>query len=153
MSPRRATPLRSPGSPPGFAAFDSGHVDDGETGEPEAPPSDEDRSSAQQEAAAEHPEPAADAEAPDGRAPDTGDAEQAAPSEPSNGAPDGEAIAPTGHDAIDAMNAVPVTGGGPRVIVNTVGFENGDDGNGDASTEDVSRPRRRFRVTARILPA
>ena len=33
------------------------------------------------------------------------------------------------------MNAVPVAGGGPRVIVNTVGFENG--GDGDASTEDV----------------
>ena len=124
-------------APPGFGAFDSGHVDDGETGEPEAPSSDEDQSSAQQEAAADHPEPAGDAEAPDGRAPDTGDAKQAAPSEPSNGAPDGEAIAPTGHDAIDAMNAVPVAGGGPRVIVSTVGFENGNDGNGDASTEDV----------------
>ena len=122
-------------APPGFAAFDSGHVDDGEPGEPQAPSSDEAQSSAQQEAAAEQPEPAADTEAPDGRAPDTGDAEQAAPSEPSNGAPDGEAIAPTGHDAIDAMNAVPVAGGGPRVIVNTVGFENG--GDGDASTEDV----------------
>ena len=35
------------------------------------------------------------------------------------------------------MNAVPIAGGGPRVIVNTVGFENGDDGDGDASTEDV----------------
>ena len=35
------------------------------------------------------------------------------------------------------MNAVPVAGGGPRVIVNTVGFENGNDGNGDASTENV----------------
>ena len=42
-------------APPGFGAFDSGHVDDGETGEPEAPPADEDPSSAQQEAAAEHP--------------------------------------------------------------------------------------------------
>ena len=124
-------------APPGFAAFDSGHVDDGEAGEPETSPADEDRSAAQQDAAAGQPEPAGDAEAPDGRAPDKGDAEQAAPSEPSNGAPDGEAIAPTGHEAIDAMNAVPVAGGGPRVIVNTVGFENGGDGNGDASTEDV----------------
>ena len=120
-------------APPGFGAFDSGHVDDGETGEPEAPPADEDRTAAQQDAAAGQPEPAGDAEAPDGRAPDTGDANQAAPSEPSNGAPDGEAIAPTGHDAIDAMNAVPVAGGGPRVIVNTVGFENG--GDGDASPD------------------
>ena len=135
-------------APPGFGAFDSGHVDDGETGEPEAPPadqpsqdaapSDEPKSGAQQEAAAEQPEPAGE----------SGNAEPAAPSAPSNGAPvpdtaespgapDGEAIAPTGHDAIDAMNAVPVAGGGPRVIVSTIGFENGNDGNGDASTEDV----------------
>ena len=72
--------------------------------------------------------------------------EQAAPSEPSNGAPvpepagspgvpHAEAIAPTGRDAIDAMNAVSVAGGGPRVIVSTVGSENGRDG--DASAEDV----------------
>ena len=38
---------------------------------------------------------------------------------------------------IEAMNPVPTAGGGPRVIVNTVGIENGNDGNGDASTEDV----------------
>ena len=31
------------------------------------------------------------------------------------------------------MNAVPVAGGGPRVIVNTVGFESG--GDGDASPD------------------
>ena len=73
-------------APPGFAAFDSGHVDDGETGEPEAktPPADQPspsaapvddaQSSGQQEAAAEQHEPAS--EAPD-RAPE---AEQAEPS-------------------------------------------------------------------------
>ena len=140
-------------APPGFGAFDSGHVDDGEAGEPEAPPadqpsqdaapSDEAQSGARQEDAAEHPEP--DADAPEAQASSAGDAEQAAPSNGtpvpettgSPGAPDGEAIAPTGHDAIDAMNAVPVAGGGPSVIVSTVGFENGNDGNGDASTEDV----------------
>ena len=93
-------------APPGFGAFDSGHVDDGEAGEPEAPPadqpsqdaapSDEPKSGAQQEAAAEQPEPAGK----------SGNAEPAAPSAPSNGAPvpntaespgapDGEAIAPT----------------------------------------------------------
>ena len=127
-------------APPGFGAFDSGHVDDGETGEPEAPPSDEDQSSAQQEAAADHPEPAGDAEAPDGRAPDTGDAKQAAPSEPSNGAPDGEAIAPTGHEAIDALNAVPVAGGGPRVIVSTVGSENGGDGDASPDADPAAPP-------------
>ena len=127
-------------APPGFGAFDSGTVDDGETSEPEAPPADEDRSSAQQEAAAAQPEPDGDAEAPHGRAPDTGDAKQAAPSEPSNGAPDGEAIAPTGHDAIDAMNAVPVAGGGPRVIVNTVGFENGGDGDASPDAQPPAPP-------------
>ena len=132
-------------APPGFGAFDTGTVDDGETGGPEAPaadrpspdaaPSDEAQSTAQQEAAAEQPEPSAGAEATEEPASSAGDAERTAPSPPSNGASDGEAIAPTGHEAIDAMNAVPVAGGGPRVIVSTVGFENG--GDGDASTEDV----------------
>ena len=142
-------------APPGFGAFDSGHVDDGETGDPEAAPtdqpsrdaapSDEARSGAQQEAAAEQPDPAAVVKVPEAQTPVTGDAEQAKPSNgtsvpetsESSGVPDGEAIAPTGHDAIDAMNALPVAGGGPRVIVNTVGFENGGDGSDDASTEDV----------------
>ena len=154
--------------PPGFAAFDTGTVDDGDAATPaqaegaasgetltepapcaaeadsaqETSPmgaelSDDAQSSARQEAPAEQPEPAPDAEAPEGRTPDADDAEQAAPSEPSNGAADGEAIAPTGVEAIDAMNAVPVAGGGPRVIVNTVGFENGGDGDGDASAEDA----------------
>ena len=132
-------------APPGFGAFDTGTVDDGETSEPEAPtavqpsqdaaPSDEARSAAQQEAAPEQPEPATGAEATEEQPSSAGDAKQTAPSAPSNGASDGEAIAPTGHEAIDAMNAVPVAGGGPRVIVSTVGFENG--GDGDASTEDV----------------
>ena len=103
----------------------------------DAEPSDEAQSSGQQEAPAEQPEPDPDAEAPEGRTPDADDAEQAAPSEPSNGAADGETVAPTGHEAIDAMNAVPVAGGGPRVIVNTVGFENGGDGDGDTSAEDA----------------
>ena len=111
-------------APPGFGAFDTGTVDDGESVEQEAPP-------------AEQPEPAAAAEVPESQAPDTGNAEQAAQSDTANGAPVGEAVAPTGHEGIDAMNAVPVAGGGPRVIVSTVGFENGDDGDADASAEDV----------------
>ncbi len=119
-------------APPGFGAFDRGHVDD-----EDAAPSDEAQSGARQDAQAEQPEPAGEAEAPEGPAPDTADAEQTAPSAPSNGASDGEAIAPTGHEAIDAVNAVPVAGGGPRVIVSTVGFENGDDGDADASAENV----------------
>ena len=147
--------------PPGFAAFDPGHVDDEETAaaQAEAPPadtpsqdaapSDEPQSGAQHDAAVGQPETAADAETPAAHATDTGDSEQ---SEPSNGAsvpdttgsrgvPDPATVAPTGHEAINAMNAVPVAGGGPRVIVNTVGFEteNGDDG--DASPDaDPSAP-------------
>ena len=109
--------------PPGFAAFDTGHVDDEDAAPPEAeappadrpsqdaPASDEARSGAGQGAPAQQPEPAADA------------------------------VASTGHEAIDAMNAVPVAGGGPRVIVNTVGFENGGDGdaspNADASVPPI----------------
>ena len=165
--------------PPGFAAFDTGHADDGDASTPaqaegaasgetvtepapgaaeadsaqdtspvDAEPSDDAQSSGQQEAATEQHEPSADGEPPESRAPDAADAEQADPSEPPNGtpapettgspgAPDGETITPTGHDAIDAVNAVPVAGGGPRVIVNTVGFENGGDGNGDSSAEDI----------------
>ena len=131
----------------------------------DAAPSDEAQSGAGQETAAEQPDPAADAGDPEGQAPDTGDAEQAAPgrpdpaaetgnakqpapSAPSNGAhvpdttespgvPDAETIAPTGQEAIDAMNAVPVAGGGPRVIVSTVGFETGNERNGDAFAEDA----------------
>ena len=141
-------------APPGFRAFDSGHVDDADAAPPEAEappadqppqdaaPSDEAQSGARQGAPAGQPEPAADA--PEVGAPDTGDSEQPAPSEPSNGAPvpdtagspgvpDAATVSPTGHDAIDAMNAVSVAGGGPRVIVNTVGFENG--GAGDASPD------------------
>ena len=42
-----------------------------------------------------------------------------------------------GQDAIDAMNAVPVAGGGPRVIVNTVGRD--EDEAGDES-QDADPP-------------
>ena len=149
--------------PPGFAAFDTGRTDDGDATPPaetdsaqetppvdaegaaETPPADqphedtapadEAQSGARKEAPAAQPEPVAD----------SGDAEQPAPSEPSNGAavpettgspgvPDAATDASTGHEAIDAMNAVPVAGGGPRVIVNTVGIDDGD-GDGDASSE------------------
>ena len=140
-------------APPGFAAFDTGHVDDGDAAPPEAesPPaeqptqdaahSDEARSDGQQEAPAGQPEPPADAEAPAAQATDAGASEQPAPSEPSNGAaiPDAATAAPTGHEAIDAMNAVPVAGGGPRVIVNTVGID-ADDGTGASPETDASAP-------------
>ncbi len=105
-------------------------------------PADEAQSDGHQDAAPEQPESAAEA----------GDAEPPAPSEPSNGAavpettdspgvPDAATVAPTGHDAIDAMNAVPTAGGGPRVIVNTVGLHDDGDGHADASPDlDPSAP-------------
>ena len=110
-------------TPPGFNAFDAGRVDDGEdaTAGTETPPSDRALDQAQT---------------------DTLEEEIA---EPANGTDDdapAEAPPPTAADrrtedlasqeAIDAMNAVPVAGGGPRVIINTVGLENDDT---DASPE------------------
>ena len=141
--------------PPGFAAFDTGRVDeeDAAAAQAEAPPadqpsqdaaaSDEARSGARQQAPAGQTGPAVDAEVPAARANDTGDAEPAAPSEPSNGAPvpDAEAVAATGHEVIDAVNAVPVAGGGPRVIVNTVGLD--DDGDGGANASPDPNPSAR----------
>ena len=123
-------------APPGFAAYDTGQVDD-----EDAAPSDEAQSGAEQEAPAGQPDPANEA----------GDAERPAPSEPSNGAPvpgtaassgvpDAEDIAPTGHEAIDAMNAVPVAGGGPRVIVSTVGIGAGDDTEASPVTDPSAPP-------------
>ena len=99
----------------------------------------------------EQPEPAADAQAPEGQASSAGDVERPAPPEPSNGAPapettgspgvpDAEAIAPTGHDAIDAMNEAPAADGGPSVIVSTVGFENGGDGGTSPGAEPPAVP-------------
>ena len=147
--------------PPGFAAFDTGRIDDGDAAAPqaEAPSADQPsrdaaasedpQSGARRETPAGQPEPAADAEAPAAHATDAGESEQPEPSEPSNGAavpettgspgvsgprvPDAATVAPTGVEPIDAMNAVPVAGGGPRVIVNTVGID--DDGDGDTSPD------------------
>ncbi|MDD9992886.1 MAG: ParB/RepB/Spo0J family partition protein [Rhodospirillales bacterium] len=154
--------------PPGFAAFDTGHVDEADTAAPqaEAPPadrlsqdvaaSDDPQSGARQDAPAGQPEPAADAEAPAPHATDTGDSEQPAPSEPSNGAPvpettgspgvsgprvpDAATVAPTGVEPIDAMNAVPVAGGGPRVIVNTVGIDADDGTEASPETDPSAAP-------------
>ena len=186
--------------PPGFAAFDTGRVDDGDATPPaeaegDAPgvapqepadeadsaqetppvdaegtaetppadqphedtaPADEARSGTRQEAPAGQPEPAADAEAPVGDATDTGESEQPAPSEPTNGTPDPEStgspgvsdsrvpdaatVAPAGHEAIDAMNAVPVAGGGPRVIVNTIGIGADDDTEASPETDPSAPP-------------
>ena len=107
-------------APPGFNAFDAGRVDDGEDAAAgtETPPPDR---------------------APDRAQADTPEEETAEPAnETADDAP-AEAPPPSanerrtedlaGHEAIDAMNAVPVAGGGPRVIINTVGLEDDDDNN------------------------
>ena len=95
------------------------------------------------------PVPPANGQAPEGQASsDTGDVEQSAPSDStpdpattgSPGVPDAEVVAPTGHEAIDAMNAVPVAGGGPRVIVSTVGLENGGDGDASPDADPPAPP-------------
>ena len=107
-------------APPGFNAFDAGRVDDGEDAAAgtETPPPDR---------------------APDRAQADTLEEETAEPAnETADDAP-AEAPPPSanerrtedlaGQEAIDAMNAVPVSGGGPRVIINTVGLEDDDDNN------------------------
>ena len=107
-------------APPGFNAFDTGRVDDGE------------------DAAAGTETPSPD-RAPDRAQADTPEEETAeSPNETADDAP-AEAPPPAaaerrtedlaGQEAIDAMNTVPVAGGGPRVIINTVGLEDDDDNN------------------------
>ena len=104
-------------APPGFNAFDTGRVDDGDDDGP-APP-DEARADTHDATASEPAEPPTDS--------------ASAQRQPGNDTP----ATPTGHPEIDAMNAVPVFGGGPRVIVNTVGFES--DGQDD-TTSDAGPP-------------
>ena len=127
-------------APPGFEAFDTGGVDDGEdtAAGTEPPPADEAQADAPRDTAAEPANRAAD-DASAEAAPPSGDH---APAEkprstsvvetiesPAVAARRAEVLG--AQDAIDAMNAVPVAGGGPRVIVNTVGLD--DDETGDAS--------------------
>ncbi len=53
---------------------------------------------------------------------------------------DSPAVAEQRAAALGALNAVPTADGGPRVIVNTVGFDDNasaDDGSGDATPEDT----------------
>ena len=128
-------------TPPGFQAFDKGRIDDGEDAAAgtETPPADEAQAHAPEDATTE---PAngtddnASAEAP----PPT----DAAPTEKprrasvvesieSPAVAEGRAEALSMQEQIDAMNAVPIAGGGPRVIINTVGLD--EDETGDASQE------------------
>ena len=128
-------------APPGFDAFDTGSVDDGEddTAGTEKPPADQAQADSPEKVAAEPANGTDDAAPP--AAPPPADA---APKEKPRSTSVVESIeAPAvaerraealgGQSAIDAMNAVPVAGGGPRVIVNTVGLE--DDKAGGASPD------------------
>ena len=128
-------------APPGFEAFDTGGVDDGEdtAAGTEPPPADEAQADAPEDTAAEPANRAAD-DASAEAAPPTGPASADKPpstsvvesiESPAVAARRAEALG--GQDAIDAMNAVPVAGGGPRVIVNTVGLD--EDKTGDASPD------------------
>ena len=111
-------------APPGFNAFDTGRVDDGEDAAAgtETPPADRAPDQAQADTPEEETaEPANET---------ADDAPTEAPPPPAAAARRMEDLA--GQEAIDAMNAVPIAGGGPRVIINTVGLEEDDN---DASPE------------------
>ena len=108
---------------PGFKAFDTGHLDDPD----EAPDTATGEQPPDEQATAEAPPPT-DAAPPTAPGP-AGTAPQQDPD---------AAFTPTGRqlpaelqDQVDAMNAVPTADGGPRVIISTVGFENGN-GHDDA---------------------
>ena len=107
-------------APPGFNAFDTGRVDDDDdtAAGTETPPADRAQADTPEEETTE-PANGTDDDAPAEAPPPTA-AERRT-----------EDLA--GQDAIDAMNAVPVAGGGPRVIITTVGLEDDDDS--DASPE------------------
>ena len=89
-------------TPPGFAPFDSGSMEEAEENDPPA----------------EEPEPDAVevAETVDKEAPDTAGGDAQAPTELAH--------------AVDAMNAVPTADGSPRVIVHGIDLANGQGGEG-----------------------
>ena len=121
-------------APPGFAAFDTGHADDPEPDRAPAdaaPPSDTDSPAPKEDAATAQPGGNTGAPSAAEHPADTGNEKQPVPAD--SAAPGRTAVSPepdgtenqrsTVQDAIDAVNAVPVAGGGPRVIVSTVGFD------------------------------
>ena len=110
--------------PPGFHAFDRGRADDGEDVSAEAAPlpAEQPGTGAAEEAATEQP---------------NGASNSASAEAPPPAVAESPAAARTGHTEIDAMNAVPVAGGGPKVIVQTVGLD--DDGTAD-HTPDADPP-------------
>ena len=114
-------------APPGFNAFDAGRVDDGEDAAAgtETPPPDRAQADTPEEETAEPANETAD------------DAPAEAPP-PSANERRTEDLA--GQEAIDAMNAVPVSGGGPRVIVNTVGLDKHEAGDESQDADPPATP-------------
>ena len=135
-------------APPGFDAFDRGRTDDGEDVAADAAPSpaEQPATGTVEDAATEQPDGAgngASADAPpadsDTTRADTPGRTSVVESIDSPAVAERLAVARTGHDEIDAMNAVPTADGGPRVIVQTVGLD--DDGTGgDTPDVDPSAP-------------
>ena len=135
-------------APPGFHAFDRGRTDDGEAvaAESASSPAGQPATGTAEETTAKQPDGAgngASAEAPPAAA-DTAPADKpgrtsVVESIDSPAVAERLAAARAGHAEIDAMNAVPTAGGGPRVIVQTIGVE--DDGAGGGTPDvDPSAP-------------
>ena len=135
--------------PPGFRAFDSGRIDDGEdvsaetAPQPADPPETDtaDQTAAQPangkagDAPAEPPSPVAD--------PAPADAPRrtsVVESIESPAAAERRAEALGGQEAIDAMNAVPTADGGPRVIICTVGADGEETGEDALDAEPPMPP-------------
>ena len=97
-------------TPPGFAPFDSGRMEEAE-GEEDIPPAGESESD--------------NAETVDDEAPDAACGEAPARGELAR--------------AVDALNAVPTADGGPRVIVHQGGIVNGHEGGGDFDIPEFLR--------------
>ena len=132
-------------APPGFQAFDKGRIDDGEDAGAgtETPPADEAQADAPEDTATETAngtDDHASAEAPPPAEPAPTEASQTTSVVDSIESPavaEGRTEALSMQEQIDAMNAVPTAGGGPRVIINTVGLD--EDETADAS-QDADPP-------------
>ncbi len=121
-------------APPGFNAFDTGQVDDGDDGDdapasaedtpPATTPSPDERAPGDQpDSAAAPPDASANGDASPPASIDTRmHAATPAPAEPPDNA-ERDVRTPTLQDTINAMNQAPTADGGPRVIISTVGFE------------------------------
>ena len=131
-------------APPGFQAFDKGRIGGEDAGAgTESPPADEAQAHAPEDATTETvngTDDHASAEAPPPAEPAPTEASQTASVVDSIESPavaEGRTEALSMQEQIDAMNAVPTAGGGPRVIINTVGLD--EDETGDSS-QDADPP-------------